>query len=149
MLDPDLILLNVEAKKSEDVINMLGKIMLSKNYVKDDYIDAVLERERSLPTGLDTKDICVAIPHTDSGHVNASSVGIATLKDPVQFSMMVDPEKKLNIDIVFLLAVKDPNSQIKLLKNLMSVFQNEQLLKNLKSAGNKKEVIDLLSFIAV
>jgi galactitol PTS system EIIA component len=149
MLDQDLIFLNVEAKKSEDVIIMMGKVMQAKNYVKDDYIDEVLKREKSLPTGLDTKDMHVAIPHTDSRHVNKSSIGIAILKHPVQFNMMVDPDKRLDIDIVFLLAVKDPNSQVKLLKSLMSVFQNRQLLSNLKLAKSKKKVIELLRFIAI
>lgn len=149
MLDSNLILLNIKAERPEDVINTLGKIMLSKTYVKEDYVDSVLERERNLPTGLDTGSVCVAIPHTDSQHVNKSSFGVATLKNPVEFNMMVNPQKKLGVDIVFLLAVKDPNSQVELLKDLMSVFQNQELLKSLKEAESKEEVLKLLSFITV
>lgn len=59
--------------------------MFEKGYVKSTYIDAVLEREKTLPTGLDIGEMCVAIPHTDSKHVNESNVALAVLKNPVEF----------------------------------------------------------------
>lgn len=69
--------------------------MFEKGYVKSTYIDAVLEREKTLPTGLDIGEMCVAIPHTDSKHVNESNVALAVLKNPVEFRNMIDPSKKL------------------------------------------------------
>jgi len=145
MLDLDLVVLHMEAETSSEIIQNLGALMLSKGYVKDSYIEAVLERERNLPTGLPIGDFCVAIPHTDSGHVNQSNIAITTLKKPSVFHSMVNPEEELNVEIVFLLAVKDPNLQIQLLKNLMSVFQNKELLIKVRDASSKEEISELLS----
>lgn len=145
MLDLDLVVLNMEAESSNEIIEKLGALLLSKGYVKESYVEAVLEREKSLPTGLTIDDFCVAIPHTDSDHVHQSNIGIATLKKPCIFHSMVNPEEKLNVELVFLLAVKDPNLQIELLKSLMSVFQNKELLIKLRNAASKEEASMLLS----
>ncbi|SFL36795.1 PTS sugar transporter subunit IIA [Pelosinus propionicus] len=145
MLDLDLVILHMEAETSNEIIQNLGALMFAKGYVRDSYIKAVLERERNLPTGLPIGDFCVAIPHTDSGHVNRSTIAITTLKKPTIFHSMVNPEEILNVEVVFLLAVKDPNLQIQLLKNLMSVFQNKELLIKVRDASSKEEISELLS----
>jgi len=145
MLDLDLVVLNMEANSSKDIIEKLGDLMLTKGYVKDSYVQAVLEREKNLPTGLSIGDFCVAIPHTDSGHVNQSNIAIATLKNASIFHSMVNPDEKLSVELVFLLAVKDPNLQIQLLKNLMSLFQNKELLVKLRNVASKEEASRLLS----
>jgi PTS system galactitol-specific IIA component len=145
MLDLDLVVLNMEAENSNEIIEQLGALLLAKGHVKDSYIQAVLEREKNLPTGLSIGDFCVAIPHTDSGHVNQSNIAIATLKNSSVFHSMVNPEEQLNVEVVFLLAVKDPNLQVQLLKNLMSIFQDKELLIKLRNVRSKKEVSRLLS----
>ncbi|WP_238906799.1 PTS sugar transporter subunit IIA [Clostridium sp. YIM B02506] len=149
MLDLDLIELKLKAKSSQEVIEKLGNLMLSKGYVLDSYVDAVLTREETLPTGLPIDGFSVAIPHTDSGHVNESTIAIATLEEPVEFNMMIDPTQKTKVQLVFLLAVKNPNAQVQLLKTLMSVFQNKELLMNLQKASSKEEVNELLHCLAV
>ncbi|WP_315112184.1 PTS sugar transporter subunit IIA [Clostridium intestinale] len=149
MLDLDLIELKLKAKSSQEVIEKLGSLMLSKGYVLDSYVDAVLTREETLPTGLPIDGFSVAIPHTDSGHVNESTIAIATLEEPVEFNMMIDPTQKTKVQLVFLLAVKNPNAQVQLLKTLMSVFQNKELLMNLQKASSKEEVNELLHCLAV
>lgn len=149
MLDLDLIELKLKAKSSQEVIEKLGSLMLSKGYVLDSYVDAVLAREETLPTGLPIDGFSVAIPHTDSGHVNESTIAIATLEEPVEFNMMIDPTQKTKVQLVFLLAVKNPNAQVQLLKTLMSVFQNKELLMNLQKASSKEEVNELLHCLAV
>ena len=148
-MDLDLIALNVEAEDPKSIIRELGTRMLAKNYVKDTYIDAVLERESKLPTGLDLGEFCVAIPHTNTEHVNISNFAIGILKNPVEFHSMSEPTKTLKIGLVFLLAVKDPASQVGLLGNLMKIFQNVDLMKNIRNATTKQEVDELLDFIQI
>ncbi|NRT32884.1 PTS sugar transporter subunit IIA [Clostridium beijerinckii] len=148
-MNSDLIALNLEVKNKEEVIQELGKRMFEKGYVKSTYIDAVLEREKTLPTGLDIGEMCVAIPHTDSKHVNQSNVALAVLKNPVEFRNMIDPSKKVEVMVVFLLAINDPDSQVTLLSKLMSVFQNVELLKQIKSSSSTEEVTKLLECIGI
>ncbi|NOW07531.1 PTS sugar transporter subunit IIA [Clostridium beijerinckii] len=148
-MNSDLIALNLEVKNKEEVIQELGKRMFEKGYVKSTYIDAVLEREKTLPTGLDIGEMCVAIPHTDSKHVNESNVALAVLKNPVEFRNMIDPSKKVEVMVVFLLAINDPDSQVTLLSKLMSVFQNVELLKQIKNSSSTEEVTKLLKCIEI
>jgi len=148
-MNSDLIALNLEVKNKEEVIKELGKRMFEKGYVKSTYIDAVLEREKTLPTGLDIGEMCVAIPHTDSKHVNESNVALAVLKNPVEFRNMIDPSKKVEVMVVFLLAINDPDSQVTLLSKLMSVFQNVELLKQIKNSSSTEEVTKLLKCIEI
>ncbi|ABR32729.1 PTS sugar transporter subunit IIA [Clostridium beijerinckii] len=148
-MNSDLIALNLEVKNKEEVIQELGKRMFEKGYVKSTYIDAVLEREKTLPTGLDIGEMCVAIPHTDSKHVNESNVALAVLKNPVEFRNMIDPSKRVEVMVVFLLAINDPDSQVTLLSKLMSVFQNVELLKQIKSSSSTEEVTKLLECIGI
>ena len=149
MIDIDLVSLDMEAKTSMDVIHNLGKLMQDKSYVKESYIDAVIAREEELPTGLNIDNFYVAIPHTDTKHVNKSNIAIATLKSPVEFREMINPDGKINVELVFLLAVKDPKQQVTLLKSLMAVFQNKKLLIKIKNTKEKKEVAELLKGIVL
>lgn len=145
----DLIALNLEVKNKEEVISELGRRMLKNGYVKNTYIDAVLEREKTLPTGLDIGEMCVAIPHTDSKHVNESNVAVAVLNNSVEFNNMIDPSKKVEVRIVFLLAINNPDSQVTLLSKLMSVFQNVNLLKQIRDSSTTEEVAKLLEGIEI
>lgn len=147
-MDVALIELQLDVKDDEHAIHTLGQTMLDKGYVKDTYVDAVLKREKSLPTGLDLGSLCVAIPHTDEGkHVNTSHIAVGVLKHPVQFGSMIDPQEKFNVCIVFLLAIKDPDAQLSLLKKLMSAFQDVELLKKMQVADTKEKVKALMDVI--
>ncbi len=149
MLDADLLVLDLEAETSREVIEHLGRLMKEKEYVKDSYVEAVLTRESTLPTGLSIGNFYVAIPHTDSNHVNRSTIGLAALKKPVAFHSMINPEESLAVELVFLLAIKDPGMQVQTLKNLMAVFQNKELLMALKAATTREQAAELLQSLAV
>lgn len=147
-MDVDLIELQLDVKNDHDAICALGQKMLDKGYVKDTYVDAVLNSEKSLPTGLDLGSLCVAIPHTDEGkQVKTSHIAVGILKYPVPFGSMIDSQEKLQVSIVFLLAMKDSAVQLSLLKQLMSAFKNVELLKKLQVAATKEEVKALLERI--
>lgn len=149
MLDLDLVVLDLQAANATEVITKLGGLMQEKDYVKASYVDAVISREQNLPTGLAIGDFYVAIPHTDSNHVNQSNVALAALAEPVTFHSMINPQDALPVELVFLLAIKDPNQQVQLLKSLMSVFQNKELLMSIKAAKTKEQAAALLQCLAV
>jgi PTS system galactitol-specific IIA component len=71
-------------------------------------------------------------------------ISIATLTEPVQFCEMGNPEEKVDVKIVFMLAVKDSESQIELLTKLMKIVQNQDLLKEIYEA-DKKHLINLVN----
>ncbi|MGL5270987.1 MAG: PTS sugar transporter subunit IIA [Selenomonadaceae bacterium] len=148
-MDLGLIELDLAAETSRDVIAVLGEKMLENGYVKNSYIDAVIEREKNLPTGLDLGDFSVAIPHTNAEHVISSHIAIAVLRRPVVFYSMINQTEKLQVDLVLLLAINDPEGQVCLLKKLMGIFQNKGLLQKIKAAKEKQEIVELLGTVAL
>lgn len=146
-MDLDLIKINLDVNDNEEVINELGTMLLKKGYVKDTYINAVIERERILPTGLDLGELGVAIPHTDSQHVNQANIAVGLLKNPIEFSRMVDPTKKIKVQLVFLLAIKNPEKQVELLGKLMAIFQDIELLKSIQKSTSKEEIAGKLNHL--
>ncbi|MCG5104753.1 PTS sugar transporter subunit IIA [Oceanobacillus alkalisoli] len=135
----------LDADSYMDLINKLGKQMFEAGYVKKTYIDAVLEREKAMPTGLRTGHINVAIPHTDVTHVNESAVVVATLEHPVNFNLMDNPDQQAEVDIVFLLAVNDPSEQPVLLSRLMSLIKEKEILNKIKKANDNQALEEILS----
>ena len=65
----DLIFIDLDCDSREELIKYISDQMMNVGKVKDTYCNAVLERELIYPTGLNTGDIKVAIPHTDPVHV--------------------------------------------------------------------------------
>jgi len=143
-LDEDLIEINLEAKNHKEVIEKLSKNLLEKELVKDSYKDEVLKREDSFPTGLNSGYIRFAIPHTEAKHVNKTAMAIGVLKDEVPFKKMENSSESLEVKLVFLLAVNDPDKQVKVLRKLMNGMQNKELVDKIINCNNKKEVLTTL-----
>lgn len=141
----DLLFVDMNSDSLEDVVKLIGKKMLEKGYVKESYVEAVLEREKKLPTGLELgKFGGVAIPHTDRQQVNESVIGVATFKEPISVYSMVAPSKRIHANLVFLLAIKDPDGQIEVLKELMNLFKKPNLLKKMVEASTQKQLEDVI-----
>ncbi|MED1443358.1 PTS sugar transporter subunit IIA [Aeribacillus composti] len=143
-LDEDIICLDVDKKTNEDVITYMFEKMKKKNYVKESFLKAVLSREKVYSTGLPLENMGVAIPHTDPEHVNIPTVGVAVLREPVTFQMMGNPSQAVEVEIVFILAIKDPNKQLTMLEKLMEMFQNNDEMFKLKNAREKAEIYKIL-----
>lgn len=143
-LNTQLVELQAEHESSEDVIRHLFEKLHSLHYVKESYLEAVLEREKEYPTGLPLTKTGVAIPHTDSEHVLKPTIAISVLNKPVTFSVMGSPDTKIDVEIVLMLAISDPQKQILMLQRLMAIFQDEQAMEVIKSAQREEEVVNLL-----
>lgn len=140
-LDPEAIELQSEAKNSEEIIRILAAKLERLGYVKPSYADAVVRREQSMPTGLPLeRDENVAVPHTDPEHVLRAGIAIATLKSPVIFANMEEPEEEVPVGFVFLLAIDDKDKQIETLQGIMATIQDEAALDGLKRARTPGDV---------
>ena len=132
----DLIIRNVEAADAEDAIRQVGRLFLNAGFVKDTYIDAVVAREKSYATGLQLADIAIAMPHTDPQHVNRPGVCIAQLAHPVTFEHMGDPDTKVEAEMLFMMAIKNPDEQVELLQKVLSVFQQPEVVAEFRNADS-------------
>lgn len=144
-INPELVITAMEATGAEEAIELLGRRLEQHGYVKDGYLAAVLTREKAYPTGLPTGEVGVAIPHADAVHVLAPAIAIGTLAKPVLFRNMAEAEETLPVDLVFLLAVKDPAAQVDVLQRLMAVFADAGLLNALRTGGDPAEICRLMT----
>jgi len=144
LINEELILTDLECLTSEDVIKSLSERLYHAGYVKQQFAEAVINRERKFPTGLPS-EIPVAIPHCDPAYCNHSAIALGLLRNPVAFVEMGGDNQTVLVDIVFLLALNDPDQQIEWLKRLANFFGKPNLLKDLRDSTSNLEAAELLS----
>lgn len=139
-IDESIILVKETVTDKEEIIRKLGGLLFDNGFVKDTYIQAVIDRELVYPTGLKARVTGVAVPHTDTQHVIKPAVAIATLKTPVIFNGMGAPETEVTVDIVLMLAIHDPKLVVNVLRKVIFVIEDDKSLKNLLAANSKTEI---------
>lgn len=143
-LNEQLITLQFEASSREEVTTYLADRLEAGGYIKSSYLPAVLEREKTYPTGLPLAAFGVAIPHTDPEHVNKPAISVATLKEPVVFHKMGSPDETVQAKIVFVLAISEPSKQLVMLEKLMTLFRKEEVMTKLSHMTSYEEAAHLL-----
>lgn len=143
-LDEKLVFINLDFENKEDVLNFLSTKLLENDYVKPGYPQAIIDREELYPTGLPSLGVNIAIPHADNDLVFKTTIAIGVLKDSVEFCSMENREKKLNVQIVIMLAIKEPHGQIEMLQKVVSIIQNDKLTKEITESKDKNEVLSAL-----
>ena len=130
-----IVLPNVEAKKREDVIKILGGLLYERGYVKETYVDATLKREVEYPTGLELLGSTnVSLPHADIEHVNEPALIVARLAKEVEFKKMDNPEESIHVKLVFMPAIKNPKEYIGILQKLTFIFKDPEAIERIKNA---------------
>lgn len=142
LLQESCVLLDCDFHTSDEVIQAIGGKLFEAGFVKDSFVNAAIERESELPTGLPLAgSINAAIPHTEIEHVLRPALGMATLKNEVVFRNMVSPNETVPVRLVFLLALDQPKAQIEMLQEVARVLQNPELVKSLVAKKLYKELI--------
>jgi PTS system galactitol-specific IIA component len=143
LISPDLIEISLEVKSKEDGISILSQKLTDNGLVAEGFCQHILDREEKYPTGLPTS-IPVALCHTEADYVNRSALALATLKNPVLFHEMGTPENELAVEVIFVLALKDPKDQVPMLRKIVSLFQNRETLRNIRYAVSGDVLSDYL-----
>jgi len=145
LLQPSCVLLDCDFKSSEEVIQAIGGKLYEAGFVKESFVQAAIDRESTLPTGLPLGGkVNAAIPHTEIEHVLKPALGMATLKNEVEFRNMVSPTESVPVRLVFLLALEQPKAQIEMLQEVAGVLQNADLVERLVSLDDYSELIKTL-----
>lgn len=145
-LVPGSVALHYAAPDSKDVITHLGTLLLESGYVRETFVEAALDRERRLPTGLPLSgNVNAAIPHTEVEHVIKPGLAMATLTAPVTFQNMVSPEEAVPCQLVFVMALDRPKAQIEMLQEIAGILQDPALIEQLMLANDFEQVQAALS----
>jgi len=139
----DRIQVNCMVNDQFDAIALAAKPLLAQGCITEDFVEAAVERERTFPTGLPTK-IGVALPHTKAKYVLKESISIVTLKNTIVFAGMGNPKESIPVQIVFLLAINNPEKQLKILQTIITIIQNEKMLKKIKDAKEPQTIYNLI-----
>ncbi len=142
LIEPSFMLLDFEASDAEAVILALSERLHAHGAVEAAYGDQTIARERLHPTGLPTKPFAIAFPHAEAEGVYQSSLAVATLRSPVNFLNMGDPEERLDVEIVFLLANKEPEEQVQALRQLALLFSDQEKLVYLRQLDSEMTAVE-------
>lgn len=143
LLNESLVFLDIHASSREEALQVMTGNLLEQGLVLDTYPQAVLDREQTYATGLPGDAFAVAIPHTDTIHVVSDAISIGILDTPVSFNMMGTDDMSLEVEMIFLLAIKNAENQVIMLQSLMELFQDAKALNDLKASPDKETLIRL------
>jgi PTS system galactitol-specific IIA component len=143
-------LLHLSASSAAGVIRTLGDRLHDLGYVKDGFVEATLKREASMPTGLRLSgDYNAAIPHVDIEYVVKPALALAALTKEVQFQNMGAPEEEVPVQLVIMMALDEPKSQVEMLRQVATVLQSPDLVDRLMSSQSVEEVLSIIRELEV
>ena len=145
MINEELIYLDMPYSTQDELFEEMSKKFLKLGYVNEEYLDALKKREEEFPTGIKTQVAGLAIPHVDSKYIKKAGIAVVRLKKPILFQEMCT-NNDVDVNLVFMLLVKDKSKQVTTLSALMGCFSNEEALKQLMT-GSKTEIIEELGKI--
>ncbi|KGL46514.1 PTS sugar transporter subunit IIA [Listeria sp. SHR_NRA_18] len=144
LFQEDFTLMGGEFESREELFTEVATILEQKDYVTPSFCEAIIEREKVFPTGLEMNGIVIAIPHTDTVHVKRPFVFVSQLRKPLDFIQMGTTDKGIAVEMVFVLGICDPASQVPLLASIMERFTQAQFIAGLREKQSKEALIDFL-----
>lgn len=144
MLSKDLVFLDVEYKTSDEFLKSIADKLFETGYVKESFKDAIIKREEEYPTAIGTEKYNLAIPHTDSEHVNKPGIAFARLKNECEFKEMCT-NNDINVNMAFVLLVTQKEEQVSLLSKLMELFGETEFLESLYNEQDPSVIVDVLN----
>ena len=140
LFDKKVLLFDKNPSTKTEALTELANELYKVGVVTKEYTPAILKRESNFPTGLMTQTMGVAIPHCDPDKVIAPQIGFMRLKEPIIFHQMGD-NTKIPVNMIFMLALKQSDSQLSMLQKLMALFQNREAMNTLRSITSVDEFI--------
>lgn len=116
------------ARNREEAILLCADALYAAGYVGTEFGKLCIDREKEYPTGLPT-EIPTAIPHAKDERISQSSICFLRLEKPVAFKRMDDDTEEIRTDMIFNLAIKDPNDHLNALQNMMAFLNDSEALE--------------------
>ena len=111
-----------------DAIEYLAKMLAEKHYVDEEYIEAVVEREKTYPTNIGNG---ILLPHGDIKYVKQSILCFARLKNPIKI------KNGETIKIIIMLAYRnDDRKEFQdLFKEIASLTEDKDMIEKLTTCN--------------
>nr|WP_291708046.1 PTS mannitol transporter subunit IICBA [Clostridium sp.] len=129
------IILGLESESKEEAIKRAGNLLVKGGYVKESYVEAMLERERVVSTYI---GMGVAIPHgIGEAKREIKNSGIVVL----QYPNGVDFGEELAYLVVGIAGVGDEH--IEILSNIAISLEDIELVERLKNTKSEDEILEV------
>ena len=140
----------LHAMDQTDLFEQVASLLEERQIVTPTYRSALIEREKSFPTGLDMeflgKDLPnVAIPHTDIVHNLTENVVVVRLDQPVTFHNMIAPDKEVQVSLLFFIINNTSSSQTNILAQLMDFFTSNGNLEALSKLDSEDKLYQYIT----
>ena len=140
----------LQAKNQTDLFEQVASLLEERQIVTPTYRSALIEREKTFPTGLDMeflgKDLPnVAIPHTDIVHNLTENVVVVRLDQPVTFHNMIAPDKEVQVSLLFFIINNSSSSQTNILAQLMDFFTSNGNLEALSKLDSEDKLYQYIT----
>ncbi|RNA66629.1 PTS 2-O-a-mannosyl-D-glycerate transporter subunit IIABC [Alteribacter keqinensis] len=144
LTSPELLFTNQPFQSKEEAIRFLIDKLdrAGKLHSKDEFYDAVLEREGLSPTGFEGG---LAIPHGKSTAVKEAAFAVATIEKPLSDWESIDPSNQ--VELVILLAIPENeggSTHLNLLAEFVTRLSDETYKARLQKSGSSGEMFDNL-----
>ncbi|MGD6958549.1 fructose-specific PTS transporter subunit EIIC [Rossellomorea aquimaris] len=144
MTDEQLVIFDIESNSKQEILETLVDALYKQDVLtsKEDFLQAVLEREQISPTGLEAG---LAIPHGKSSAVKTAKFAVARLRNGIDTWESIDQTNK--VQLVFLLAIPDAeagSTHLSVLSELSTRLMDRGYIDNLMSASSPSEFLTLL-----
>lgn len=128
------------SNKYELLENLLDKTLNGSEFKKNrqEILSALLERERSMSTGIGSG---IAIPHCSTDFIDGMQASMAVLSEKIPFDSV--DEQPVGIVVLLLLSKNDFDRHIKTLAAIARAFNQEVLRQAVQQTTNSKEVISI------
>lgn len=143
-LEKDLVFFNAKVKTKEELFLKMEKLLVEKEYAVEGLGQALIDREKDYPTGLALKGINIAIAHTDPEYSLDNKICVIKPQDRIVFQNIENFEE-LDIDLVFILLLKDGDNHLEVLKTISSIFLDDDFIASVKQAEDAQQLFDILS----
>lgn len=138
ILRKENILLGLERVEKEDAIQMAGRLLVDSGYAEEEYIQAMLDREKVVSTYIGNG---VAIPHgVGSSKDQIKQSGIVVL----QFPQGIDFGESNTAYLIIGIAGKD-NDHLKILSNIATSLENEKVVEKLVNTKNVNDIYKIFT----
>ncbi|MCR2044479.1 PTS sugar transporter subunit IIA [Anaerosalibacter massiliensis] len=140
----ELVDIEINCENKDELFNKIYEEAFKNKYVKKGFLKKIRDREEKYPTGIELSKYSVAIPHTDAELVNEQFISINILKNPISFNLMDDSSKKTDVSIVFVLGLNKPDEQLIILKEMIALIQNENIINGMLNAKSESQILEII-----
>ncbi|NWL88075.1 transcriptional antiterminator [Paenibacillus sp. 79R4] len=137
--DEELFLRNIYLDSAEDYIKFMSQKLYEKHYVKEDYCDSVLEREKMSSTAFNNN---VAVPHSLKMDAYRTGTCIIINEKPVKWG-----EEK--VQIITMIAINKTQRQLfsHVFESFINTLSEWENIKKLTKATNYQDFVDEFSYL--